>query len=130
MRLSVSVLFLLTLGCSSRPSSPDGARLAAVMEELHGDASIHRDLGKLLKQQPVKWAEAGPLAQQDVRVAEEVPVLKPSKGSPESWAELSKPYAEAAETLATLVEAHERIDALEAWNRLNRTCEKCHDRHR
>jgi cytochrome c556 len=115
--------------CSSGSGGSQGSsRIAVLMNEL--DGTIDKDVGAVLKAQPVDWGRLAPLAQRFADITAEVSRNPPPKGSVESWGKLSSAFAANGRRLHDAAQMHDRNDAYEAWNDLHRSCVKCHQAHR
>ena len=125
---AVAMMLAVLTGCSSRNPGSQGGRIRAVMDEF--DGGLHKDLRKLLLANPVDWSQAGPMIDRYQELAAELPRVVPEKGSRESWQKLSSAFAADAETMKAVAAKHNKIEAFEAWNRLNKGCLNCHAAHR
>jgi hypothetical protein len=127
----VGVALIGSTACSSRGGgSQSPGQIAALMNELDGEGTLDKDVGQLLKQQPVEWEKVSLLAKRYAELTAEVSRSHPPKGSIESWGKHASAFAANGRRLLDAAQVRDRNEAFEAWNDLHRACAKCHDGHR
>ncbi|MBA4189833.1 MAG: hypothetical protein C0467_17765 [Planctomycetaceae bacterium] len=77
-----------------------------------------------------KWEDAQKFAKQLVECAAALPKNKCPKGDAESWAKLTKEYAEQAAAISKAAEAKDAKEFGAAVKTFTSSCKACHDAHK
>jgi hypothetical protein len=99
-------------------NGPTGVR-GAVAQSLSEAPRNEKDW-KLLRARAAVMADAGVLLMS----------LKPTKGTAATWQRHAVSYRDAAATLVAAADRHKVADARQAFDRFNKTCNRCHADHR
>jgi hypothetical protein len=95
-----------------------------------GPAALNKAIGKGLEADPPDWGTLQKQSSEYASLVAGLGKLEPSKGSPESWAKLTKAFAESAADLDHAAQVKDRGAALTAHEQLSGSCMECHREHR
>lgn len=105
-----------------------------VMEDnFSGKKNVHKALKRQIDADSTDWGEVAKLIKQYAAAAQNVGTHskdKPEKGDDKSWAKLTTQFAAQAKELETAVTAKDKEKAKATLEKLNETCETCHEAHR
>ncbi len=102
-----------------------------IMKKVNSKKSgIHPALDPLLKADPVKWDDVSKMTKEYETLAVALGKNKPEKGSANSWAKLSKSYADEAKSLNAAAGKKDTAAAMAAYAKLSKSCQACHEEHR
>jgi cytochrome c556 len=140
MKRSVRFVFLGLLASSSLlPATSStaeerergrGTSIESIMKTIHGKKGLMKTLEPMLEAKDVKWDAVKATTAKIFSLAKELPKRKPDRGTKESWAELSEVYADSAKELDQAAAKKNKADAKGAFDFLNGSCNKCHNRHK
>jgi hypothetical protein len=105
-----------------------------VMEDnFSGKKNVHKNLKKMIESDSTDWTEAGKLMKQYGIAAEQVgqhAKTKPEKGDDKDWAKLCAQFATQVKELDGAVTKKDKDKAKASLEKINETCEACHENHR
>jgi hypothetical protein len=120
----VAVLAGAALAQDKTPSIKD------IMSRLNKPGGLYPSISKELKADDTDWDEVHDQSKTFAKLAAELAKNTPPKGSPESWAKLTKEYADNARSLEQAAARRDRSAANAARARLgNDACKVCHKEH-
>jgi cytochrome c556 len=101
-----------------------------IMARLNKPGGLYPAISKELKADDTDWDEVQQSTKTFVKMAAALGKNTPPKGDPESWAKLTKEYADNARALDAAAGKHDRSAASAARARLGGdTCKACHKAH-
>jgi len=101
-----------------------------IMSRLNKPGGLYPSISKELKADDTDWDEVHDQSKTFAKLAAELGKNTPPKGSPESWAKLTKEYADNARLLEQAAAKRDRTAANAARSRLgNDACKTCHKEH-
>jgi hypothetical protein len=95
-----------------------------------GPNALTPTLRKELQATEPPWEEIQNQTREYVKLTTELGKCEPSKGNADSWAKLTKQYAETAQALDSAAQNKDKSAALAAHGRITRACAACHRAHR
>lgn len=95
-----------------------------------GKGALHGQVGDALKQGTVDWDAVQKRTKEIAALADFLGKNDPPKGSKESWAKLTKTYADDAKALNAAAEKMDKTAAMSAHRKLQGECMGCHRAHR
>src|SRR5829696_7675418 len=105
-----------------------------VMEDnFSGKKNVHKALKRQVDTDSTDWGEVAKLMKQYGTAAGFVgqhAKTKPEKGDDKSWAKLTTQFAGQAKELEAAITAKDKEKAKATLEKLNETCEACHEAHR
>jgi hypothetical protein len=105
-----------------------------VMEDnFSGKKNVHKAIKKAIDADSTDWGEVDKLMKKYAAAARNVGAHakdKPEKGDDKSWAKLTVQFAGQAKELEAAVAAKDKEKAKATLEKLNDTCETCHEAHR
>jgi predicted TIM-barrel fold metal-dependent hydrolase len=105
-----------------------------VMEDnFSGKKNVHKAVKRQIDADATDWGELARLMKQYATAAGYVGAhakTKPEKGDDKSWAKLTAQFAGQAKELEAAVTAKDKEKAKATLEKLNETCEACHEAHR
>jgi cytochrome c556 len=102
-----------------------------IMSRLNKPGGIYPAISKELKADDADWADIHEQAKSFIKLAEMLGKNPPPKGEPESWAKLTKQYADNARALEAAAGKKDRAAADAARKNLGgNTCKTCHKAHK
>jgi cytochrome c556 len=102
-----------------------------IMGRLNKPGGLYPTISRELKADDTDWAEVQQDTRSFAKLAAELGKNAAPKGDPESWAKLTKEYADNARALEDAAGKKDRAAATAARGRLgSRSCKTCHDAHK
>lgn len=105
-----------------------------IMEDnFSGKKNVHRAVKKALEADKTDWTEIATLNKKYATAAMQVSMhakTKPEKGDSKSWETLCKQFGTQVKDLDAAVTKKDSDKAKLAIEKLNETCEACHENHR
>ena len=95
-----------------------------------GPNALHAMLGKALKSDEPAWDDIQKETKEYSELAAGLGKNDPPKGDKDSWAKLTKTYAENAKALADGAEKKDKAAMTTAHGKIGKSCKSCHDAHR
>jgi hypothetical protein len=95
-----------------------------------GPKSLTQLVGKELRAAQPPWDEIQNQTREYVTLTTDLCKCEPKKGEADSWAKLTKQYAEAAQALDGAAQKKDQSAAMAAHGRITRSCAACHRAHR
>jgi hypothetical protein len=104
--------------------------IESIMKTVHGKRGLMKSLEPMLTAKQVKWDQVQATTAKILPLAVALGKRKPDKGTKESWADLTDTYADFAKELDDAAKKKDAVAAKDAFDFLNNSCSKCHDRHK
>jgi cytochrome c556 len=112
----------------------DAPPFLKVMEDnFSGKKNVHKALKKAVDADPIDWGEVGSLTKQYTTAASFVGAHakdKPEKGDDKSWAKLTTQFNTLSKDLDAAVVKKDKEQIKATIEKLQDTCEACHENHR
>jgi hypothetical protein len=133
MKRVTVVLTALTMSFAAGVEAKDDkpTEIQAIMGKLNKPTGLFYSIGKELREGDPMWADIQPAAKEVAKEAAKLGKLTPPKGDKDSWAKLTKEYADNAAALEKAVTAKNQAAAKAAFAKMDEpNCKKCHEAHR
>jgi cytochrome c556 len=139
VRVPLAVFAVLTAawGCSKEaspaPGGPAGgdSRARQIMRTIgQGSESLSSRLDQGLRSDAPDWGAIQTQAAEYARLAPELGLSEPAKGSKESWAKLTASFADSATALEAAAKKKDLTACRAAQKSLTDSCMACHREHR
>jgi cytochrome c556 len=125
-------LILTYLGADRLTAADDAVpSIEDIMQKVNKKkGGLHTDVDAALKASSVDWDAVAKKTKQYATLAEFLGKNDPPKGSKQSWAKLTKTYADDAKALNAAAEKKDKAAAAAAHRKLSGECMGCHRQHR
>jgi hypothetical protein len=133
MNRSVKIVAMVALMASTGLAVATSRAMTSkeIMGKLNkGPKSLTQVLGRELKAPQPPWDEIQNQTREYVTLTADLCKCEPSKGEADSWAKLTKQYAEAAQALDGAAQKKDQAAAMAVHGRIMRSCAACHRAHR
>jgi hypothetical protein len=133
MKRFTVLLTALTLSFAAAAEAKDDkpSEIQELMGKLNKPTGLFYAIGKELREGDPMWADIQPAAKEVAKEAARLGKLTPPKGDKDSWAKLTKEYADNAAALEKAVAGKNQAAAKAAFAKIDEpNCKKCHDAHR
>jgi cytochrome c556 len=119
-----------SVGAANNADVPDTETIMKKLNKKKGQVGVHYLIQPMLESDSVPWDE---FAKKSKEYAELTAALGKNvcpKGGSASWEKLCKAYAADAKALDAAVGKKDKAAATAAYEKLNKSCQACHDEHR
>jgi cytochrome c556 len=124
-------LAMAAILAAAAPGQDKTASIKEIMSRLNKPGGIYPSISKELKADDTDWDEVHDQAKTFAKLAAQLGKDTPPVGTPESWAKLTKEYADNARALEDAAAKKDRTAANAARARLgDASCKSCHTAHR
>ncbi|MBI1918206.1 MAG: cytochrome c [Planctomycetes bacterium] len=133
-RLGLVPVLLTSLflsGACNKDKGDESGQIKEIMKKLNDKSpeSLSTLLYEELQVDPPDWGTIQRQTKEFAQLTASLGEHSPPKGSKESWAKLTKAYAESAAALDKAAQAKDKTAAQAAHKTLGRACMGCHQQH-
>jgi cytochrome c556 len=109
---------------------PDTETIMKKLNKKRGEVGLHPRLQPMLGAEKIDWEAVTPMAKEYSELASALGKNNCPKGNTASWDKLCKSYAQDAKALEAAASKKDKSAAVAAFEKLNKSCQSCHDEHR
>jgi cytochrome c556 len=109
---------------------PDNEMIMKKLNKKRGEVGLHPRLQPMLQAENVDWDAITPMTKEYAELTAAMCKNSCPKGNPASWEKLCKAQALDAKALEAAASKKDKAAAVSAFEKLNKSCQTCHDEHR